>query len=311
MSSETPKDGIQPSTEDTGHKPRSATHHTPGSHGLELLESSHSHSIDEADDALDTDGEGIHSLAPHERKLSLADQRQLLASRRRVDGDDVEESVEVRSGLRHTLWKLHNEERVLGAMPNGNTHVPGTPAATTGPTTTESAPGELTPTVAAEIEKVTAPAIAAAADARAAASGEKALLNDAASPNKPLFDATLKGVGELDPARVALTPTEQTNVAAALTANMTQTPGFQRDNGDPALVSIVASDSGDRIFAINHQNPDAPNAVHTSVAVDQARAQPLEVSTALAMVPQQELSPPTPVQEQALSTETTQPRSIG
>lgn len=307
MSSETPEDGLQPSKEDTSHKPRSGSGEKPGSLGLEMLEPSHHDGSTNLAHSLNSDGDDVNFLMPHERKLPLATQRLLLAGRRHTDGDEVEEEVEVRSGRRHMLWKLHNEERGLGAMPNGKTHVPG--ATTTEPASAPP-PGELTPTVAAEIEKVTAPTIAAATEARAAAPGETALLNDAANPNKPLFDTVLKGVGELDPSRVALTPAEQTNVAAALAANITQTPGFQRDSGDPALLSVVASDNGDRVFAINNLNPDAPNAVHTSVAVEQARTQPLNVSTAQAVAQQQELPPPKPVQEQAAPTETVLPRAI-
>jgi hypothetical protein len=98
-------------------------------------------------------------------------------------------------------------------------------------------------------------------------------------------------VSNLDPSRVQLNRSEQVNVAGALTANITNTPGFERNSPNPSNISIAASQSGDRVFAINGQNPGAPNAVYTSVDVNQARSQPLEVSSAQAAVP----PPQTPV----------------
>ncbi|MFZ5638433.1 MAG: XVIPCD domain-containing protein [Pseudomonadota bacterium] len=120
------------------------------------------------------------------------------------------------------------------------------------------------------------------------------LLNDPRNPNNQLYSTTLAGVSGLDPAKVPLNRNEQANVAGALTANMTNTPGFERNNPNPSNISIASSQTGDRVFAINGQNPSAPNAVYTSVDVNQARVQPLEVSTALANVP----SRTPPVQEQ-------------
>jgi hypothetical protein len=101
-------------------------------------------------------------------------------------------------------------------------------------------------------------------------------------------------VSNLDPSKVPLNRNEQVNVAGALTANITNTPGFERNNPNPSNISIAASQSGDRVFAINGQNPAAPNAVYTSVDVSQARNQPLEVSSA-----QSSLPPPTPTVQTA------------
>jgi hypothetical protein len=108
-------------------------------------------------------------------------------------------------------------------------------------------------------------------------------------------------VSNLDPNRVQLNRSEQVNVAGALTANITNTPGFERNNPNPSNISIAASQSGDRVFAINGQNPGAPNAVYTSVDLNQARTQPLEVSSAQAVAPTQVpvvQTPTPPVQSQ-------------
>jgi hypothetical protein len=101
-------------------------------------------------------------------------------------------------------------------------------------------------------------------------------------------------VSNLDPNRVQLNRSEQVNVAGALTANITNTPGFERNNPNPSNISIAASQSGDRVFAINGQNPGAPNAVYTSVDLNQARTQPLEVSSAQATLPSQTPAVQTP-----------------
>lgn len=314
MSSETPKDGIPASSTGAAHqsgthghgKGHGNGHDTPGALGLENLEPSIGDDFDDSDIGhgigTGSDGESVNFLTAGERKLSLGEQRQILAARRRIDDDsDTEEVLELRTGRRHIREKLH--EQVRAALKPGGAKAdeqPGGPASGT-------APGDPSAVV---VESTTS-ATATVASNPGAAPGETALLNDPAHPNKPLFDAVLKGVGDLDPARVALTPAEQTNVAAALTASMTQTQGFPREQTDVVQVSIAASDKGDRVFAINGQSPEAPNAVYTSVAVDQARAQPLDVSTAQAIAPQQqELQPPKPVQEQSPPIETPAPRAI-
>lgn len=154
-------------------------------------------------------------------------------------------------------------------VPTAATSTP--PAATSASTPTPSSPG-LTPTP---------------------------LLNDARNQNNSLFNTTLQGVSALDPSKVSLSSNERVNVAGALTANITNTPGFDRINTSPSNVSIAASQSGDRVFAINNQNPGAPNAVYTSVDVNQARAQPIEVSSSQALPPAP--TPPPPVQQTAVA----------
>jgi len=313
MSSETPKDGIPASSTGAGHpsnphghaKGHDNGHDTPGALGLENLEPSMGDDFDDSDIGhgigTDNDGESVNFLTAGERKLSLGEQRQILAARRRVDDDsDTEEVLELRTGRRHMREKLN--EQVRAALKPGGAKAEEQPGGATG-----TAPGGSS----AVVVESAAPPAATGASNPSAAPGGTPLLSDPAHPNKPLFDAVLKGVGDLDPARVALTPAEQTNVAAALTANMTQTQGFPREQTDAVQVSVAASDKGDRVFAINGQNPDAPNAVYTSVAVDQARAQPLDVSTAQAIAPQQqEPQPPKPVQEQSTPIETPAPRAI-
>jgi hypothetical protein len=143
------------------------------------------------------------------------------------------------------------------------------------------------------------------------APGETVLLNETAHPNKPLYDAVLQGVGNLDASKVSLTGTEQINVAGALTASMTQTPGFQQQgNPDPAAISIAASENGDRVFAINNQNPGAPNALYTSVEVELVRSQSLQASSAQIALLASESEPLKPAPEQTLSSEHPAPRSI-
>ena len=302
MNSETPQDGTPAADAGAARQPGTkGDQDTPGSLGLVNLEPSSVDDLDDAGIGMDSDGEGMNFLTAGERKLSLGEQRQILAGRRRTNDDDVEEEVEIRSGRRYLQWKEHNKARELGTMMHDGKIV----ATGAG---SEPAPTEITPTVAAEIDKATAQA---AASQSGTAPGANTQLNDPANPNKPLFDAVLKGDGDLDPARVALTPAEQTNVAAALTASMIQTQGFPREQSDVVQVSVAASDKGDRVFAINGQNPDAPNAVYISVAVEQARTQSLDVSTAQAIAPQQqELQPPKPTQEQFATMETPVLRAV-
>lgn len=298
MNSETPKDGIPASSPGSENQASTDGHDTPGALGLENLEPSSAEDFDDTGMGIgmDSDGESVNFLTAGERKLSLGEQRQILAGRRRTNDDDVEaEVLETRTGRRQMREKMHEHARATLNPGSAKTDEPG------GGTGGGDAPG-------------VALAVVAGSTTSPAQPGGATQLNDPAHPNKPLFDAVLKGVGDLDPARVPLTPAEQTNVAAALTANMTQTQGFPREQADVVQVSVAASDKGDRVFAINGQSPDAPSAVYASVAVEQARAQPIDVSTAQAIAPQQqELQPPKPpVQEQSTPIEapTQAPRAI-
>ncbi len=309
MNSETPQDGIPAADAGAARRPGTEGEDTPGSLGLENLEPSSNEEPDGDGVGVDSDGESMNFLTAGERKLSLGEQRQILAGRRRSSDDDTEQEIEIRDGRRFMREKAHAEVKELKADDDKTGESGSNSGSNSGSGSggAAQAPGEAT---AAGAESTT-PQTATVAPTPNATPSKTALLNDPANPNKPLFDAVLKGVGDLDPARVALTPAEQTNVAAALTASMTQTQGFPREQSDVMQVSVAASDKGDRVFAINGQNPNAPNAVYISVAVDQARAQPLDVSTAQAIAPQQqELQPPKPVQEQSATIETPASRTI-
>lgn len=288
MNSETPKDSTSSSHSHAVHTKDVSNSETPGSHGLEMLEPLDA-DFDDGDgynaDSNDNDG---NFLAPHERKLSLAEQRQLLAMRRRPDDDNDIEETDIRSGRRY--WHIHNQEHG-----NGRDGTSGSTSATGAAKDTPAEPA----------------ATAAVIPPGSAVPGETAaLLNDPANPNKPLYDAVLQGVGTLDASKVPLTETERINVAGALTASMTQTPGFQRGNPDPTAISIAASENGDRVFAINSQNPGAPNAMYTSVEVEQVRSQSLQVSSAQIAPPSSAPEPPNTAQEQMLSPEQQSPRII-
>ncbi|NOT86576.1 MAG: hypothetical protein HOP03_00165 [Lysobacter sp.] len=287
MNSETPKDSASSSHHHAVHTKDESNSETPGSHGLEMLEPMDA-DFDDGDgyDANNNDNDG-NFLAPHERKLSLAEQRQLLAMRRRPDDDDNIEEVEIRNGRRP--WHMHDKE-------HGISH-DGSHRSTSATGATKETPAESATT-------------AAVAPSGSAIPGGTALLNDPANPNKPLYDAVLQGVGNLDASKLSLTGTEQINVAGALTASMTQTPGFNRGNPDPAAISIAVSENGDRVFAINSQNPGAPNAMYTSVEVEQVRNQSLQASSSQVAQPPSLPEPPKPAQEQTIQSEQPQIRGI-
>ncbi len=313
MNSETPQDGIPAADAEAARRPGTEGEDTPGSLGLENLEPSSNEEPDGDGVGVDSNGESMNFLTAGERKLSPGKQRQILAGRRRSSDDDTEQEMEICDGRRFMREKAHAEAKELKADDDKTGESGSNSGSNSGSGSGSGSGGAAQAPDAATAAgaESTTPQKATAAPTPNATPSETALLNDPANPNKPMFDAVLKGVGDLDPARVALTPAERTNVAAALTASMTQTQGFPREQSDVMQVSVAVSDKGDRVFAINGQNPDAPNAVYISVAVDQARAQPLDVSTAQAIAPQQqELQPPKPVQEQSATIETPAPRAI-
>ena len=370
--------------------------------------------LDEATDFEDFDGGASSLLMAHERKLPIAEQRQIVMARRKTDDDDDDEERE-RSGAapRRRTAHLPPEDRTVAAQvvqimyggrgrwrdgdrdrdsetgantgTSGGTAVTAAvviDAATSTVANTDTSPVPLIDTGAPPARVSTAEAVApygdnknsegsgtgggsrieaavaplndatttganpdratagaatafvnieprvepspasSIADGAVANPGQTAatttaqlqanLLNDEKNPNNGLFNAALQGVTALDPSKVLLNKDEQVNLAAALTANMSNNPNFDRLNPNPANISIAASEAGDRVFAINNQNPGAPNAVYTSVDVNQARAQPLEVSSAQALPP-----PPVPApdMQQALTQQqmdnTPSPRAIG
>lgn len=269
MNSETPKDSVPGPNDDSARASGPQGRETPGSIGLELLEQHDDFDIDSGHDAFGDNNDGLNTLMSHERKLSASEQRQILAMRRRAAEDDPEEQMELQSGRRHRLWELYNGKHGNGMAPMNIT-----------------APGEQPADPAATTKPATA-----------------TLLNDAANPDKPMYDAVLKGVNGLDPARVTLTPEEQIKVAGALTASMAQTPGFNRATADLSSITIALSENGDRLFVINHQNPGAPDAMRASVALDTARGQSLEASSEQMLVAQTVAPQQKPAQEQMLQGE--------
>ena len=291
MSNEIPKDDVPASGRAAKAASASEGRELPGSLGLEVSE--HIPLDDGIDDSgghglgIDVIDPGV-MLMPHERKLSASEQRQILNMRRQVDDDIDFEEHEIRQGRRprrgHGMGRDEQPE-----IERSSEHRGDKPHRSGGGHQARDGDAADTP--------------------KTASSSRAALLDDTANPHKPLFEAVQKGVGDLDSTKIPLNSADRANIAGALTANMLQTPGFQGANPDPATISISASDRGDRIFAVNSQNPASPSAVYTSVVVDEARKQPLEVSTALAGAAQP-LAPPTPAQEQTQQVELPSPRVI-
>lgn len=247
MNSETPKEHVPGQNDGAGHSPAPQGRETPGSLGIELLEQHDDFDISDGNDVFGDNDDGINTLMSHERKLSAGEQRQILAMRRRAAEDDSEEQVEIQSGRRHLLWQMHNGKNGGAMSPTSPGNIPGQPA----DPATSAAPGTPVP------------------------------LNDAANPDKPMYDAALKGVSGLDPTRVKLTPEEQVNVAGALTASMAQLPGFDRTKADFSAFTFALNDSGDHLFMIHHSDPAAPDALRTSISLEAARTQSLMASSEL------------------------------
>jgi hypothetical protein len=292
MSNEIPKDDAPASVRAAKEASASEGRELPGSLGLEISEHI---ALDDGVDNSGGHGPGVDiidpgvMLMPHERKLSASEQRQILNMRRHVDDDTDLDEREMREGRKPRRWHGMRKdvapeiEQSIGHH-GGKSHRSGN-----GHQARDGDAGDTPKT---------------------GSSSRSARLDDAANPHKPLFEAVQKGVGDLNPSKIPLNSTERTNIAGALTANMLQTPGFHGTHPDPTTISISASERGDRIFAVNSQNPASPSAVYTSVVVDEARRQPLEVSSALAAA--QPLAPPapTPTQEQTQQVESPSPRAI-
>lgn len=274
MHSETPKDRA-----DADHATGPDRPDTPGSLGRELSENLH---LTERDalhgvsaDAMDPGA----MLMPHERKLSAADQRSILAMRRHADDgvDDSEITAELQRraerALRIKSWQLeHASDGHRAASHHADRH-----------------------------------------ESVAHAAAGLAMLDHLSHPLNGVYDAVHKGIGAQDASRLSLNPSEHANTAGALTAHLAQTPGFDRTTFDPATLSVALSEGNDRLFAIQGRTPGAPDAVYANVAVDQAKQQPLEVSSAQAMI-----EPPKPAPQQAQAQEQPQqdtpsisPRSLG
>jgi hypothetical protein len=127
---------------------------------------------------------------------------------------------------------------------------------------------------------------------------EQATAQKAFGHYEGVFLAMNAGMHALDAQRLPLSADERSNVAGALTAQLAQTPGFNRDGFDPHKLSVAIGQGNDRVFAIHGSHPGAPDAVHANVSVDQAKQQPLQVSAAQATA-----EPPQPQRTAAQQTE--------
>lgn len=278
MHSETPRDRH---AADADHAPGHDRPDTPGSLGRELTEHTNTASRD-AIPAMSSDGlDPGATLMPHERKLSAAEQQSVLAMRRHAD-DGVDNSeikmqlqMEAERALRIQEWRLEH--------PGGHAHASKSHSASH-------------------------------ASHAAHSLGGLVWLDQIHHPLNAVYDAVHKGIGAQDASRLSLNPSEHANTAGALTAHLSQTPGFDRSKFDPANLSVALSEGNDRLFAIQGRTPGAPDAIYAAVAVDQAKQQPLEVSSAQAMI-----EPPKPApQAQGQAQEQPQqdaptiaPRSLG
>jgi len=255
MTTETPKDGSDDGLTASGasldHGTASAQKEQPGSIGLEVLEQHDDFDIDDGHDLLSDNDDGLNALMAHERKLSASEQRQLLAMRRRAAEGDAEEEIEHVSGRRHLLWKMYNDKHAAG-----------------GSSLAGLKPGVL-------------PGETAQAEPGATPPAEKPVaLNDPASPHYSVYEAVLRGVNALEPERRdRLSTEEQARVAATLTANIVQSPGYSQGSWDPSSLKVAISDNGDRVFVVNKVNPGAPDAQHINVSLDDAKNQTIEVSS--------------------------------
>jgi len=275
MHSETPQDRHDA---DADHQSGHDRPETPGSLGRELTEHTNTANRD-AIPALSADAiDPGATLMPHERRLSAAEQQSVLAMRRHAD-DGIDNS-EIKMQLQMEAERaLRIQEWRLESHSGGHHHG------------TSSHHGSQA----------------------AHAVGGLFMLNQMMHPLNAVYDAVHKGIGEQDASRLALSPAEHANAAGALTAHLSQTPGFDRTKFDAAALSVALSEGNDRLFAIHGRTPGAPDAVYANVAIDQARQQPLEMSSAQAMI-----EPPKPAPQQAQAQEQPQqeapaiaPRSLG
>lgn len=313
MRSETPKDRVPSAFDDAASSYQDREQRD--SMAMDLLDTAGG---DGSSDSLgfDSGSDGGTMLLPHERKLPLSEQRRIIAGRKQHDDGIDEDDSQAMGGRRgrgrrrqnadqpHERGPRHGHggsrrteaEHAEGHAPvradgdaeagkasgGGSARGPAEKIEDAGAATGSGSGGgsriereSLTPEGATRIEPRTiepgTPAIATRGDA--------VRLDDPAHPHAPLYGAALRAVTELTPAQASMTPAEQANVAAALTARMTGDATFAQQLGDPSRLSFGLGQNGDRLFAINHPIPDAPNAVHVSVNLEQARTLPIDASS--------------------------------
>lgn len=274
MQSETPKDRA-----DADHATGPDRPDTPGSLGRELSEHLNLTSRD-AIPALSSDvPDPGPMLMPHERKLTAEEQRSILATRRHND-DGFDDSLVLLERLREAALERQREAEL-----------------------------------ALRYEAWTQRHASENAHSHASTAhtlGGLALLSQMSHPLHGVYDAVHKGIGQQDASRLSLNPAEHANAAGALTAHLSQTPGFDRAKFDAGQLSVALSEGNDRLFAIQGRTPGAPDAVYANVAIDQAKQQPLEVSSAQAMIEPPKPAPQTQTQEQPQQeTPAIAPRSLG
>jgi hypothetical protein len=302
MRSETPKDRDPSAFDDGTASPEDREH--PNSMAMDLLDTPGG---DGSNDGFGADGgDGGTMLLPHERKLPISEQRRIVAARKQhEDGVDEDDSMAMggrrgRGRRRPNADQAHDHGQRRGH--GGGRHGEGRGAARAeGDADAGKASGGGN--ARGRVEKVEDAAAAASGsgssggsrverDAEAAkdtsqpdrkppatTTRDAVRLDDPAHPHAPLYGAALKAVAELAPAQAAMGPAEQANVAAALTARMAGDAAFAQQMNDPSRLSFGLAQTGDRLFAINHPVPDAPNAVHVSVDLEQARTQSVEASS--------------------------------
>lgn len=320
MRSETPKDRAQPSASNDAASP---TEHRD-SMSMDLLDTPGGDGSSDGL-GFDNGGDGGTMLLPHERKLPIAEQRRIIAARKHHDdGIDEDDSMLMggrrgRGRRRQNADQAHDRNHRHGhggprrtdaahaeaERTEGERAGSHAPARTEGDT--DAGKASSGGTARGPVEKIDdttatgsasgggshvergadAPPEAAQMDSRTPtlATGNPVRLDDPSHPHAPLFGAALKAVAELAPAQSAMAPAEQANVAAALTARMASDTTFAQQLGDPSRLSFGLGQNGDRLFAINHPVPDAPNAVHVSVDLEQARVLPIEASSGQADAP--------------------------
>lgn len=272
MHSETPQEPRQAPAADAadGHERREV----PGSLGREISEHIDlAHRYDREGLTVETMDPGP-MLMPHERLMSAAEQRSLLAARRHTD-DGIDDTV-IQERIQQAAERaLRMAERRLEA---GTVHDHHHGSASHG-----------------------------------SASHGGRLMNDSAHPSFPMYEAVLKGLHAQDSTRLPLSADERSNVAGALTAHLAQTPGFNREGFDAKHLSVALNETNDRVFAIHGQQPGAPDAVYANVSVDQAKQQSLQVSTAAAMVepPQPQPQRQQDAPQQDAPAPAVAPRSLG
>lgn len=303
MRSETPKDRNPSAFDDAANSPEDREHHN--SMAMDLLDTPGG---DGSSDGFSADGgDGGTMLLPHERKLPIAEQRRIVAARKQHE-DGVDEDDSIGMGGRRGRGRrrpnhadhAHDQAHRRGHGSGSGRHGEGRgQARAEGDADAGKASGGGN--ARGPVEKVEDAAAAGSgsgggsrvernADAAVetaqidrkapvATTRDGVRLDDPSHPHAPLYGAALKAVAELAPAQAAMGPTEQANVAAALTARMAGDAAFAQQMNDPSRLSFGLAQNGDRLFAINHPVPDAPNAVHVSVDLEQARALSVEASS--------------------------------